>query len=470
MNNKYDADVIVMGGGPAGSTTSCVLAQQGHSVLLLEKEKFPREHVGESLLPFCYDIFKRIGVLDQMKGSFVRKPGVRFASPDNSYSTYWCFDHVLHDESYLSFQVKRSEFDQILLENARSKGVVVREETRATAVDLEGAEAGVLVRANGSDGGEREYRARFLVDATGRSGFLSNKRGQRKPHAGLARTAIWSHFSGIRELSGGLEEGTSIIMYLGGDRKGWMWIFPLGPDTVTLGVVMDNAGFQAAKEAVQKDGGEDWKADLFRAEIQKTEFTRELTAGAELTMAPRVEGDYSYFSEEKFGANFALVGDASRFIDPIFSSGVYLSMKSGTLLGDALHQILQHPEEHGVGKGPLVQVYDLINRAYDVVYKLIRLYYDPHAVNFAAAGSVLARDSADALAAGHYILAGDFFENSAKYEELFDLIGRDQKMFEGYKNLVINREDFYSKTCRRDESLDLLFPAGTRKQRTTNTV
>ena len=160
MEQETSHDVIVIGGGPAGSTAATLLARQNHRVLLLEREKFPREHVGESLLPFCYCLLKDLGVVDQIKKNFVRKPGVRFIDRDGNISTTWCFDHVIKDETYLSFQVIRGDFDQILLKNAAKNGAEVREETRVIEADISAGDS-VTVTSLDSAGGKSVHRARW---------------------------------------------------------------------------------------------------------------------------------------------------------------------------------------------------------------------------------------------------------------------------------------------------------------------
>src|SRR4029077_1382670 len=181
MEEETSHDVIVIGGGAAGSTAATLLARQNHRVLLLEREKFPREHVGESLLPFCYPLLQDLGVIDQLKKNFVRKPGVRFVDRDGNISTTWCFDHVIKDETYLSFQVIRGEFDHILLKNAAKNGVDVREEM--TVVEAEVTESPDKVRVVVADkaGVKTTHHARFLVDASGREAFVGAKNGWRKP-------------------------------------------------------------------------------------------------------------------------------------------------------------------------------------------------------------------------------------------------------------------------------------------------
>lgn len=452
---KNIQDVVVIGGGPAGSTVASYLAKKGHSVTVLEKEKFPRIHVGESLLPFCYSLFQELGVLDQMKKRFVRKPTVRFISSDGKTSTNWCFNHVIKDESYLSFQVERSEFDTILLENSRKCGVTVKEQTRVRKVDFDSDGDRFQVYASGANGEEEMYRARFLIDASGRSSFLATKNGWRKPHKEFERTALWTHWKNVKSLKGGLEEGASLIMYLGGEKRGWSWIFPLGLNQVTAGVVMDTSYLRHQKQEVFGNS-QDWATALYLQELMSSEFARDLLDDAKVAMPIQVEGDYSYYSEKKFGARYALVGDAGRFIDPIFSSGVYLSMKSGCLVANALDEMLA--SNNLDDNAPLEQVYKTINGAYDLVYRLISLFYNPHAVSFAEAGSLFQskhKEHEDAMAAGHYMLAGDFFENNEKYHKYLNLLAEPRR-FDFYRDYVISREELHN-PCNTDVSI--IFPA-----------
>ena len=176
---KYD--VIIIGGGPAGSTAATLLGMSGHSVMVLEKAKFPRDHVGESLLPFCYSLFERLGVLEQMKKMYVRKPGVRFLDADGNHSTTWCFGHVMHGPDFLSFDVPRNFFDDMLLKNSRKHGASVEEETKVTSVDLDAPDGGVEVTAMKADGATVKYHGRFLLDASGRETFMANRNGWKKP-------------------------------------------------------------------------------------------------------------------------------------------------------------------------------------------------------------------------------------------------------------------------------------------------
>ena len=187
MTIETSSDVAVIGGGPAGSTMASLLRKKGHSVTVFERETFPREHVGESMLPFCYHVFEELGILDEIADRFVRKPGVRFVDADGQTNTAWCFAHKIDGPSALSFQVIRSEFDQVLLNHSASLGATVKENTKVT--DVEFGDDDALVTTVGPDG-EAKHRARFVVDASGRDTFMSNRLGSKTAHKELERTAL----------------------------------------------------------------------------------------------------------------------------------------------------------------------------------------------------------------------------------------------------------------------------------------
>ena len=437
-------DVIVAGGGPAGSTAASYLARRGYDVLLLEKERFPREHVGESMLPFCYRLFEDLGVLDQMRRAFPRKPGVRFVHRDGSTSTTWCFSHVIFDETYLSFQVNRSIFDTILLNNARRLGAEVREETKVVNFDLSDPTS-VSATSRDASGKETGHRARFLIDASGRDAIVGSKNGWRKLREELDRTAIWSHWKGV-EMRGGLEEGLSLIIYMGEEKKGWIWIFPLEEDRITAGTVMQNSYMRQQIGQFKKSGSSDATTDLMYQELRLSPFVASLIDGTEQVLPTMVNGNYSYEVKNHYGTNYAMIGDARGFIDPIFSSGVFLSMNTARLVTDALHEKFER-NEPGVNE-QMVEAYRMVTGAYNFVHRMIRLFYNPHAVTWAEVGKDYAVHKAaeSAMAAGHFMLSGDFFERHERYDAVFQLL-EDPKMFRRYAKYVLQRPNLSDVTC-----------------------
>jgi flavin-dependent dehydrogenase len=433
-------EVIVIGGGPAGSTAAALLARSGHDVLLLEKARFPREHVGESLLPFCYWLFEDLGVLGEMSERFVRKPGVRFLNGDGTVSTTWCFNHVIDDPSYRSFQVARGEFDHILLRNAAKLGAEVREQIKVKDVDLESSPDEVTVRSVDEEGNERTHRARFLIDASGRDALVGAKYGWRKIREELDRTAVWSHWGGVK-LSGGVEEGLSMIVYMGQEQKGWIWVFPLGVDRVTAGFVAQNSYIRDQRKKLVDAGSTNWEYDLCMQELTRSPVVAKILEGGELKMPMMVNGNYSYEVKNHFGSNYAMIGDARGFIDPIFSSGVFLSMKTASLVSAALHTQLTNRLE-GENQA-MVKAYEMVTGAYNFVHRMIRLFYNPHALTWAEAGAdgQAHKRAETAMAAGHYMLAGDFFENHQKYNKMFEVL-ENPTQFRSYQKVVIARPSF----------------------------
>jgi hypothetical protein len=446
MKDKTQHDVIVIGGGPAGSSMATWLVRKGHDVLLCEREKFPREHVGESLLPFCHTLLQDLGVLDQLRANFVRKPGVRFIDRDGKVSTTWCFNHVIKDETYLSFQVIRGEFDHILLKNAARNGVQVHEETKVTDVDTTSDPERVTVTTLSAEGEVATHEARFLVDASGREALLGAKHGWRKPREELDRTAIWSHWGDV-ELSGGLEEGLSIIIYMGEEQKGWIWVFPLGERRITAGFVAQNSFLREQQRLLKDKGSKDWKYDLCMQELQRSGYVSGLLKGSKMLIPIQINGNYSYEVKNHYGTNYAMVGDARGFVDPIFSSGVFLSIKSSSLVAPAIDKYLTGATNDA--REAMELAYKQISGAYNFVHRMIKLFYDPHSLTWAQAGADgrTHKDHESAMAAGHYMLSGDFFENYEKFEGFFEVL-ENPNSFRRYKKLVIDREDFIQPTCQ----------------------
>ena len=193
MKKLYD--VIIIGGGPSGSTSATLLAQKGLKVLLLEKELFPREHVGESLIPLSYELLEKQGLIDEMKKISTRKPGVSFEDKDGINRSLWCFKSVIKDDSYLSFHMIRSAFDKLLLDNSKKKGATVLEQYTVKNVILDRQDNLVEVHATNSEGQLETFESKFIIDASGQSTFLGRKLGVKKSYADLDRVATWSHWT-----------------------------------------------------------------------------------------------------------------------------------------------------------------------------------------------------------------------------------------------------------------------------------
>ena len=447
MSTDDAVDVVVIGGGPAGSTMASFLAMAGHSVTVIEKEKFPREHVGESMLPFCYHVFKELGVLEMMEERWVRKPGVRFIDADGITNTAWCFWHHIKDESAMSFQVIRSEFDDILLKHSASLGARVMYETRVSNVDLD--DDGGDVFAVGPDGKEVKLRARFVVDASGRDTFMSNRLGTKVAHKDLERTALSCSYWKGAKFKDTLEEGLIQIVYLGGEKQGWIWCIPLGNDRVSVGVVVNSSYYRAHRAKFKSEGIEDWKMALYLQELQAASYTKDILDGAHMERDLMVNGDYSYFCKAKWGDRFCLVGDASAFIDPIFSSGVFMAMNSSRIVSKVVDQRLREGAE--ASEQAFVEAYERVVSAYDVIDKLIRLFYTPEAINFAQLGSA---DAAygdfdhyyNAMGTYHFLIGGDFFEVANTYSGFIEEL-RDPRMFSRYQKIVLNRPSLNATSC-----------------------
>jgi flavin-dependent dehydrogenase len=444
---EHSTDVVVIGGGPAGSTMASFLAMKGHAVTVLERERFPREHVGESMLPFCYHVFKELGILEEMEERFVRKPGVRFIDVDGLTHTAWCFSHHITDDSSLSFQVIRSEFDDVLLKHSARLGATVYEETRVVNVDLD--DTGGDVYATGPGGEALHIRARFVVDASGRDTFMSNRLGTKVAHKELERTALSCSYWRGAKFKDTLEEGLIQIVYLGGEKQGWIWCIPLGNDRLSVGAVMNTAYYRSQRAKLRAQGVDDWKLALYLQELEAAPFTKDILDGAHMQRELMVNGDYSYFCKQKWGDTFCLVGDASAFIDPIFSSGVFMAMNSSRIVSNAVHQRLA--DGVATSEPAFVDAYERVVSAYEVIDKLIRLFYTPEAINFAQLGS--AQEAfpdfdhyRNAIAVYHFLIGGDFFEAANKYSEFIERL-REPQMFDKYRRLVIDRPSLSATSC-----------------------
>ena len=321
-----DFDVIVIGAGPSGTTTSALLAEQGHKVLLLEREPFPRYHIGESLIPYTWFTLNRLGVIDWLrKSACPKKYSVQFVSITGKVSQPFYFFKTIPHECAQTWQVWRGEFDQMLLDNAVSKGVTLRQFVTVRDVLMEGSRV-VGVRADTKDGvkGE-EIRAKVVVDGSGRDSLLSRKFGWKDKDADLNKIAVWSYFEGAMR-DPGLDEGATTVAYV--PQKGWFWYIPLHSNIVSVGVVGEPSYLYRDTRDPEA---------IFKRESEACAWIHDRIKVGKQVQPVRVTGEYSYHSKKIGGDGFCLVGDAFAFLDPLFSTGVFLALKSGEMAADTIH-------------------------------------------------------------------------------------------------------------------------------------
>ena len=328
VDSVRSAEVIVIGGGPAGSTAATLIAQRGRKVVLFEREHFPRFHIGESLIPQTYHTLKRLNMLPKMKSShFIQKYSVQFVSDKGRRSEpFYFWDHK-PQESSQTWQVRRSEFDQTMLDNAREHGVQVHEGARVLDVIFEGDRAvGVRVLLEGASE-PVEYRAEVIVDASGQKSMIMSKLGLRDWDPILKKAAVWTYWKGAYR-DQGRDEGATIVMQIQG-RQGWFWYIPLHDDIVSVGVVAPHEYLFQNRESIDFE-------KVYFEEVAKCPGLQPRLEGATRCDTFRAEKEYSYRSKKAAGNGWVLVGDAFGFLDPLYSSGVLLALKSGEMAADAV--------------------------------------------------------------------------------------------------------------------------------------
>jgi len=322
-------EVLVIGGGPAGSTISALLAQQGRDVVLLEKSHHPRFHIGESLLPLNLELFERLGVSEEIAAIGMPKYGVEFVSTRNDKTTMLEFCDAL-DKAYPSaYQVRRSDFDHVLFRNAVRRGTRAIERSRVTQVDFRPGGADVTARSE--DGGEQVWRTKFVVDASGRDTFLAGRLGFKQRDRKHNSAAIFGHFSGATRLPGRSEGNISIFWF----DHGWFWFIPLPGEATSIGAVCWPYYMKTRKTAPEQ-----FLLDTIALCPSLVERMRD----ARLISPVTATGNYSYRSQRSVGGNYILLGDAFAFIDPVFSSGVFLAMHSAFVGAQTVVTCLDHPE------------------------------------------------------------------------------------------------------------------------------
>jgi flavin-dependent dehydrogenase len=317
-SDAFDCEVIVVGGGPAGSAAAAWLAREGHSVQLLERDRFPRFHIGESLLASVNDVVAAIGAEEVVRAAgFPKKWGATFMRADGSSERYADFAIAPGVPSPQTWQVPRATFDDLLLRHAASSGVMVREAHRVHDAWFD--DQGVTVRVQDADRGvPHSVRARALIDATGRGGLLSRKFNLRVDEPRLANVAVFSHYAGVPRQEG--RRAGDIRIVARGDL-GWFWLIPISDQLTSVGVVLPRSAFQALPTLAP--------ADLFTSMIADTPVVSRLLVSARREWPVRIERDFSFSSRAYAGDRWVLVGDAGSFLDPVFSTGVAIALESG---------------------------------------------------------------------------------------------------------------------------------------------
>lgn len=326
-------DALIIGGGPGGSTAATYLARAGKRVLLLEKEHFPRFHIGESLLPYNQAIFKEMGVLPALEAAgFTRKFGAQFHLGNSSKRLKLTFSNGSFTRETQAFHVERATFDHLLLKHARASGAEIREGWSVTR--FLDQDSGVAVEARDDTGKVDTFRGLYLIDASGRGNLTGNQEGLREIHPRLRKLAVFGHFEGVA-MDQGSTSGDIHIVRL---EDKWFWLIPLTPRKTSVGCVMDQAQFAAARLPA---------SDVFARLVQSSAEMRERMKESRPLTGLQTTGDFSYHNRRLIGPRLLRVGDAAGFMDPIFSAGVFLAMYSGRLSAQAILNSLTHPHARG---------------------------------------------------------------------------------------------------------------------------
>jgi len=432
-----ETDVVVIGGGPAGSTVSTLVAQAGFRVTLFERERFPRFHIGESLIPETYWVLQRIGMLPKMQQSrFVKKYSVQFVNSAGKLSApFYFWDNKPHECSQ-TWQVVRSEFDRMMLENARENGVDAHEGVHVSDVLFEGERA-AGVRVSGADGKSHEVRARVVVDASGQAAILQNRMRLRLWDPVLDKGAVWTYYQGAYRDTG-RDEGATVVLQTA-DRSGWFWYIPQHDDVVSVGVVAPSA-------AVFRSGIS--KEQILASALEGCPAVRDRVARGKQIAGVFATRDYSYRSTRVSGDGWVLIGDAFGFLDPLYSSGVLLALKSGEMAADAITAGLAAGD---LSAGRLGGWGPAFNRGVDRMRRLVCEYY----AGFSFGGFV--RRYPDLKGKVTDVLIGDVFTDSV--DALWPKI---ETMYQGGAHAPASWEDGTPAGEGDGKTNELILPPGTR--------
>jgi flavin-dependent dehydrogenase len=364
MKTDTVCDVLILGAGPAGCAAGTILAEHGHRVLMLEREKFPRYHIGESLLPFTFYPLQRLGLLERMKQSaFVKKYSVQFVSPNGKASQpFYFFERYDRDSVAQTWQVLRSEFDLMVMQHAQEKGVKVLEQvTVRELIQEEGRVVGV--RALDAGGKPVEFRAPLTLDCTGKESFAAVRNQWRVKDPELNKVAVWTYYRGAKR-DPGIDEGATTVAYV--PDKGWFWYIPQHNQMISVGVV--------AEGKYLTRGGVKAPEAIFKREIEQNLWIKDHLAVGQQTGPYYLTSEYSYHARYCGMEGLLLVGDAFCFLDPVFSSGLMFALKSGVLAGDTIHEGLV---EGDLSPGRFAGYARTLREGVENMRKLVYAFYNP---------------------------------------------------------------------------------------------
>lgn len=356
--NTNDFDVIIIGGGPGGSSSATYLARAGKRVLMLEKEVFPRFHIGESLLPYNQKIFRELGVLPAIQAAgFPRKVGAQFFLGNGSMSTRFVFRNGKFTREPEVVQVERAKFDHILLKHARASGADVREGWTVikTASDADG----VNIEARDGSGAVHSFRGKFVIDASGRANLTGNQEGLRVVHPRLKKIALFGHFTGVA-LDAGEAGGDTVITRL---ENKWFWIIPVSSEKTSVGLVLDKDEFAAGNRT---------PAEVFNQWKDFSPVMQARMKNAQLVGQIQTTTDFSYYNRRLIGGRVLRIGDAAGFMDPIFSAGVYLAMWSGKLAAEVVQKSLAHGDD---GSRRFLKFEKRVKAGMHFYWQMVEYYY-----------------------------------------------------------------------------------------------
>lgn len=354
-------DAIIIGGGPAGATAAATLAMRGRNVVVLEREHFPRYHVGESMMPYCYYTLERLGLIEQMNAqNFTKKYSVQFASANGKMSQpFYFFQHYDHPSS-TTWQIWRDRFDLMLLNNARDKGVTVNEGmTVREVIQEEGLAVGV--RAVDENKDVHEFRAPMTIDCSGRSALFAGQQKWKVRDPELNKIAIWTYYKGAKR-DEGYDEGATTVAYI--PDKGWFWYIPLPDDIVSVGVV-------AEADYLYRDGRD--LEQIFQRETKENPWVAEHLAPGTVCDQYRVTAEFSYRAKHCASDGIVLAGDAFGFLDPVFSSGLFLALRSGEMVAEEVDAALNDGD---YSAARFEKYGEEMNRGIEAMRRLVYAFYD----------------------------------------------------------------------------------------------